>query len=167
VALGAAAAKIAGLEISFIEIAVREELQAIGIRSGLLEKNVELAHTACDITKDRLSQTVAEAHKDFPVTPAAIVTPTYQGGWLGTAFVAATQNTPLRKTRDWRVVRPVIDFTRCSGCSICFVDCPDGAITLGHGNIPKIDYSVCKGCMVCAEECPIHVIESAREGAPS
>jgi pyruvate ferredoxin oxidoreductase gamma subunit len=72
-------------------------------------------------------------------------------------------NTPLRKTGDWRVMRPVIDLSRCTRCWICFVNCPDGAIALTAENVPQIDYSVCKGCMLCAEECPIHVIESVRE----
>jgi pyruvate ferredoxin oxidoreductase gamma subunit len=165
VALGAAAAKIAGLDDVFIETAVREELEEIGIKSEQLGKNIELARKVCDITNRRRSQTAATV---IPaIAPDAMVTPTYQGGWLGTASVAATQNTPLRKTGDWRVTRPVIDLERCTRCSICFVDCPDGAIALVTGNAPQIDYTVCKGCMVCAEECPIHVIETIREGALS
>lgn len=172
VALGAAAAKFAGLEDDYIEQAIREELEGIAVNHEQIERNVELARAVFSITDHRRSQTRAVSNDPGALSacnpvhrPTAMITPTYQGGWAGTPSVAATQNTPLRKTGDWRVVRPVIDLTRCSRCSICFVACPDGAIALESGNIPKIDYAVCKGCMVCAEECPIHVIESVREGA--
>ena len=77
--------------------------------------------------------------------------------------VVAAANTPLRKTGNWRVWRPVIDLTHCSQCWMCFVSCPDGAIALDHDDNPHIDYDVCKGCLICVEECPTHAISKILE----
>jgi len=77
--------------------------------------------------------------------------------------VTARPNTPLRKTGNWRLFRPVIDLERCTKCWICFVRCPEGAIELDAEENPHVDYEVCKGCLICVEECPIHVISRVRE----
>jgi pyruvate ferredoxin oxidoreductase gamma subunit len=77
--------------------------------------------------------------------------------------VLAPANTPLRKTGNWRVWRPVIDLSRCTRCWLCFVSCPDGAIALNEQDYPHIDYDVCKGCLICVEECPTQTIHRVRE----
>jgi pyruvate ferredoxin oxidoreductase gamma subunit len=168
VALGAAAAKLAGLDRHFVDEAVRAELQELKLGPEQLESNVALAE-AC------FAEVRVEVSPNFPPSPGApkeraslsqkerLVVPTYDGPWAGTASVASAPNTPLRKTGDWRVMRPVIDQGRCTHCWICFLNCPDGAITLAAEDVPRIDYGVCKGCLVCAEECPIEAIETPRE----
>lgn len=165
VALGSGAAKLAGLDLRFVAQAVREELEELKLDSSRLEKNLDLAW-AC------FTETVAPTHslalgegrvRVSKHDEIQLVTPTYDGPWHGTASVASLPNTPLRKTGDWRVLRPVIDQERCTHCWICFVNCPDGAITLGAEDAPQIDYGVCKGCLICAEECPIEAIKTPRE----
>ena len=179
VALGAATAKLAGIEKRFVEAAVREELGGLGLEASRLEKNIELARASFDIEAPRegnksmqslipspffeASPWRARAARPLPEGEGGLVTPVYAGPWLGTASVASTANTPLRKTGDWRVMRPVIDFDRCTHCWICFENCPDGAIALAEHDIPQIDYGVCKGCLICAEECPVHAIGASRE----
>ena len=188
VALGAAAAKLANLELRFVDEAVREELAQLKLDSALLEKNLSLAKacfgevpTAGALCEAQARQRAASGderpgwsakrkrdsaqHQEIAApTEVRLVSPTYDGAWAGTASVAASPNTPLRKTGDWRVMRPVIDLERCTHCWICFVNCPDGAISLGTADAPQIDYGVCKGCLICAEECPIDAIDSIREG---
>jgi len=160
VALGAGAAKLAGLESKFIEQAVIEELHELRLDASRLQKNLELAR-ACLAQVHAVP--CANNATPAPAPEVRLVTPVYEGAWAGTASVASTANTPLRKTGDWRVMRPVIDLDRCTHCWICFVNCPDGAITLGSADAPQIDYGVCKGCLMCAEECPIHAIANERE----
>ena len=162
VAIGAAAAKIGGLAGAFVEQAVREELNAVLPDPAQLERNVELARESFRITPLPAIDALNEQRSAVPA-PVELITPVYRGGWAGTASVASGPNTPLRKTGDWRVRRPVIDLERCTHCWICFVNCPDGAIALDSGSIPIIDYGVCKGCLLCVEECPIDVIGSIRE----
>jgi pyruvate ferredoxin oxidoreductase gamma subunit len=160
VALGAAAAKLAGVEQPFVEQAVQEELSDLKLDSVRLQRNLQLAR----LCYAEIVAPAASVQEHRPPVSAYVVTPAYEGAWAGTASVATPPNTVLRKTGDWRIMRPVIDLERCTHCWICFVNCPDGAITLGAADAPEIDYGICKGCLVCAEECPIDAIETMREG---
>jgi pyruvate ferredoxin oxidoreductase gamma subunit len=163
VALGAGAAKLAGLDLTFVEQAIREELDGLRLDRNRLAKNIDLAR-ACFGAVSAVE--VAQRPAALQAAPEIhIVTPAYEGAWAGCPSVASTPNTPLRKTGEWRVMRPIIDAERCTNCWICFLNCPDGAITLGPGDAPHIDYAVCKGCLICAEECPIEAIETVREAA--
>ena len=47
---------------------------------------------------------------------------------------------------------------KCKRCFLCFLFCPEAAITLDEQNDPNIDYEHCKGCMICYEECPPRAI---------
>jgi pyruvate ferredoxin oxidoreductase gamma subunit len=162
VALGSAAARLAGIDWRFIEHAVREELRDLNLDTSGLERNVDLARASFSETSQpdiiNLSPDSGMSNADMYV-----VTPSYEGPWAGTASVASSANTPQRKTGDWRVMRPVIDTERCTHCWICYVHCPDGAITLDAAEAPHIDYGVCKGCLICAEQCPIDAIGAERE----
>jgi len=75
---------------------------------------------------------------------------TYDPGW-------SAEN----RTGAWRASRPVKDDERCNDCSLCWLFCPDGAIS--HEGF-QIDYAYCKGCGICAEECKVGAIEMRREG---
>jgi pyruvate ferredoxin oxidoreductase gamma subunit len=145
--------------------AVRQELAALGLDHTRIEQNAGLAYIAYErLTalpyREELGGVVSTAGA---LAQPTVVTPTYQGAQRGTASVVALANTPLRKTGNWRLRRPVIDLSRCTQCCICFVSCPDGAIALDDGGNPHIDYDVCKGCLICAEECPTRTIHRVWE----
>ncbi|MCX7702574.1 MAG: CoB--CoM heterodisulfide reductase iron-sulfur subunit A family protein [Planctomycetota bacterium] len=61
------------------------------------------------------------------------------------------------------VVEPTIarlDENICTGCRICNLLCPFGAISYDKGlNKSKIDEALCKGCGVCASACPFSAIK--------
>ena len=72
------------------------------------------------------------------------------------------------RTGSWRVVRPVIDHSKCipvktgkMACFTCWLFCPDNVITKTIP--PTIDYEYCKGCEICAEECPVDAITMVEE----
>ncbi|MBN2620877.1 4Fe-4S binding protein [candidate division WOR-3 bacterium] len=69
------------------------------------------------------------------------------------------------ETGDWRSEKPIWDAEKCTHCLICWVYCPDSAITVKDGKVQGIDYRYCKGCGICAEECPpkIKAITMVRE----
>jgi pyruvate ferredoxin oxidoreductase gamma subunit len=165
VALGAATCQLVGLSPAAMEHAVREELAALGLNHTRIEQNVGLASIACERLTvlpppEELGRTVSTAGT---LPQPTVVAPSYQGALRGTPSVVAPANTPLRKTGNWRVWRPVIDLSRCSQCWICFVSCPEGAIALDDGDHPHVDYDVCKGCLICVEECPTGTIHQVRE----
>jgi pyruvate ferredoxin oxidoreductase delta subunit len=87
-------------------------------------------------------------------------------GWRtlvpGCAILEPGNSTQLL-TGTWRLQRPVIDQELCNRCGLCWVYCPDMAMTkTAEGSYePELNY--CKGCAICAEECPKSAITMVEE----
>jgi len=76
--------------------------------------------------------------------------PTHISGYpVGTCFEAGHL---VETTASWRSLTPKFDETRCTGCLLCYLVCPEGVIYKANGVI-AIDYDFCKGCGICALEC--------------
>lgn len=84
------------------------------------------------------------------------------GKLLPGAVITEAGSSTRTETGSWRSLKPVIDEKKCTGCGICFLHCPDMAIS--KGKPPKIDYKYCKGCGICANECPVKAIIMLTEG---
>ncbi|MBM1154472.1 4Fe-4S binding protein [archaeon] len=67
------------------------------------------------------------------------------------------------KTGLWRFQKPTVDRNKCIRCGLCWVFCPDIAISFNEEGYPIIDYDYCKGCGICANECPRNAISMVRE----
>lgn len=52
----------------------------------------------------------------------------------------------------WREIQPSIDTDACTGCGMCYLYCPDGAIKMDDGKA-TVDFGFCKGCGICARMC--------------
>jgi pyruvate ferredoxin oxidoreductase delta subunit len=79
-----------------------------------------------------------------------------------TALSVPTEGS-MGKTGSWRTFRPEVDRSKCTRCCICWLYCPDSAISREKDDSPKIDYDYCKGCGICANECPVKAIKMHRE----
>lgn len=88
---------------------------------------------------------IPKNRRDLPVTPLSIPAV----GSMG-------------KTGNWRTFTPIIDYSKCTHCLLCWIYCPEGVIERQEGDIPKIDYEYCKGCGLCANECPVKAISMER-----
>lgn len=66
------------------------------------------------------------------------------------------------KTGDWRAFKPLVDKEKCSNCLLCWIYCPDSAISRREKWV-EVNYDYCKGCGICARECPLKVIEMVEE----
>lgn len=79
------------------------------------------------------------------------------------AVIKEPGSSRLFKTGGWRTFRPIRDEEKCNDCLICFVFCPDSALSSEEEKIsgPKLDF--CKGCGICAEVCPRQAIEMIDE----
>jgi pyruvate ferredoxin oxidoreductase delta subunit len=72
-------------------------------------------------------------------------------------------STQRTKTGGWRAMKPVTDKSKCTGCGICWVYCPDASrIKEADG---KFDFvaDFCKGCGICADVCPVKCIKMVVE----
>ena len=74
------------------------------------------------------------------------------------------------RTGSWRVLRPVVDYEKCTpakrgkeACFLCWLYCPDGVISKTIEL--QIDLEYCKGCGICSEECPTNAISMVDESS--
>jgi 2-oxoacid:acceptor oxidoreductase delta subunit (pyruvate/2-ketoisovalerate family) len=62
----------------------------------------------------------------------------------------------------WRLQRPLLDQSLCTGCLQCYLLCPDAALAVEAGAL-AVDLRLCKGCGVCAKECKRSAIQMVLE----
>ena len=67
------------------------------------------------------------------------------------------------ETGLWRMRKPVIDYSKCNKCNICWLYCPEAAIIRHQDYSVEINYDYCKGCGICANECPRKAIKMESE----
>ena len=162
--LRAAIAVLAGLGLDRLGDAVERELADLGLPPSAVEQNLALA-TECYAAVTAAPGRATEAAQALPASmPVRLLwTPTYQPPVRGSAHIVAAGNTVCRTTGDWRTFRPILDESKCNGCTLCFVYCPEAAITLTDQGRPIIDDDHCKGCLLCVEECPTQALRAERE----
>ncbi|MBT4175087.1 4Fe-4S binding protein [archaeon] len=68
----------------------------------------------------------------------------------------------VKDMSTWRVVTPVIDYSKCIKCLTCWMQCPDVAYKVVKGS-PKLISKNCKGCGICAEHCPVKCIRMVKK----
>lgn len=78
--------------------------------------------------------------------------------------VSEPGNASTYKTGDWRSLRPIVDKTRCIRCGVCYIFCPDMAITKDEEGYFEADLYYCKGCGICMQECITGCISMVEEG---
>ena len=159
-ALGVAAARLVGLTLDDALAGVEEEL-ARTLTPAEHESNNELA---------RAVYTQAEAWEPIRERPeiavrenASLAELTFDSPGLAAPSIYAIANSPERRTGNWRQFRPVLHQELCTRCWICFVRCPEAAITLNEQNYPLVNYDECKGCLLCVHECPTHAFTTEKE----
>jgi len=159
-ALAAAGARLTGIiEIQELLRAVETELNMQRIQKEVLQKNLDLAKA---VFQSLTSATFLQ-RSDNDLQPSPLINMPQKNIAEAAPLIFSMGNMALRKTGDWRVTRPEIDYSQCNKCLICYARCPDGAIHLDTDERPEIDYDHCKGCMICAQECPGHFINTVRE----
>lgn len=153
----ATAAKISGLiRKRHVLEAASEELAELGLGGEMLEKNLKLVSEVYD----KIPRHPVSFDEDLrrPLVLASLSSDAVVSG-----DITRTGNSYLRRTGNWRVFRPVVDYGKCTGCMVCFVYCPDSAIALDADGRPVVDYENCKGCLICMKECPLKAISAVRE----
>jgi pyruvate ferredoxin oxidoreductase delta subunit len=78
-------------------------------------------------------------------------------------IITEAGNGSFRKTGDWRTERPILDKEKCIKCALCWIYCPDAAITPSEEGYYEADLYYCKGCSICASICPAGAITMIEE----
>jgi heterodisulfide reductase subunit A-like polyferredoxin len=58
--------------------------------------------------------------------------------------------------------KAVVDESLCTGCDVCEVVCPTGAIKKNEIGVAQVDEDLCKGCGTCSASCPERAITMRR-----
>ncbi|MGB7436117.1 MAG: 4Fe-4S dicluster-binding protein [Candidatus Acidiferrum sp.] len=61
----------------------------------------------------------------------------------------------LFKKFSSRQARPVINFSTCTKCTLCWLNCPDGSFDVTPDGTYDIDLKSCCGCGICEAVCPV------------
>lgn len=154
-ALGVAAARLVGLSLDPILAGLKDELADTPLSPAQKTANLQLGQAVYSLAEawtpvheraEEVSPPVAPELVEVGFDPPRVAAPT----------IYAVSNSPERRTGNWRQFRPLLHAERCTRCWICFVRCPEAAISLDAQDYPIVDYDVCKGCLLCVHECPTH-----------
>ncbi len=157
-ALAAAGARLTGLiPLEHLLEAVKIELAEFPPEQ--LQKNLDLVREVFDL----LVPVVLKEREESVLSPSKLMVLEQKDVQDAAPLITATGNMALRKTGNWRIHRPQIDYEECNHCMICYARCPEGVIKEDAEGKPEIDFDHCKGCMICAQECPKHAIKTLWE----
>lgn len=161
-ALGIAAAHLVGLSLEDSLAGLTAELDEAQLSPTQHHANLRLAQEIDALVRswEPMQEEAREAR--VPATP--LVDVPFDPPWRATPSIYALANSPERHTGSWRQFRPVLHPEHCTRCWVCFVRCPEAAISLDRDDYPMIDYDVCKGCLLCVHECPTHALSAEKEG---
>jgi pyruvate ferredoxin oxidoreductase gamma subunit len=164
--VSAAAAAVAAKSVPAITLtalveAVKAEISELALPPEVIAKNIAVA---CEAYERAPVVNLSVPTAAERTTETSLETPPYLAS---SRFAGPTIRHPgsaaLRQTGNWRTERPVIELAKCKRCFLCYLYCPEAAMTLDAENFPHVDYDHCKGCMICYEECPTDAISRRLE----
>jgi pyruvate ferredoxin oxidoreductase gamma subunit len=155
---GGVAAGITGLHEESLKRAVEKETSAILTERGLVLKNIDASVYCYNAIHPAEVKTIETMQEGSPVMAIP-----FEPASVSSAAIYTTGNTPLRRTGNWRIFKPVWDYDKCTKCLTCVTSCPEGCIAVNDDGFPYTDYENCKGCLICVQECPAKGITSERE----
>ena len=176
---GGIAARLSGLKENSLRNGVEKETSEIITDRSVIEKNIEAAvhcynavephpHPFDAVHPEPVGGMNGSQGRPAPLPEgegrkATVITVPFEPAMTSSPAINTTGSTPMRKTGNWRLFRPVWDYEKCTKCMTCVARCPDGCIAVNAEGFPYTDYENCKGCMICAEECPVEAISAERE----
>ena len=156
----------AGNEQIVDEVAALMSKAATGVVLGAASVEEDEAATAMAHSDEPCA--AAEAANPAVQPPARIISKLKEDVQLDPAVYARTTcweaGHLVSKNAGWRIKRPVIDTQACTGCLLCYMQCPDGTIFKTEPKGVAIDYDFCKGCGICAKACKSGAIAMVMEG---
>lgn len=65
------------------------------------------------------------------------------------------ERNPTFKKFTTRTMRPVVDFSTCIKCTLCWLQCPDSCFDVTPDGLYDANLQACCGCGVCEAVCPV------------
>ena len=65
------------------------------------------------------------------------------------------ERNPTFKKYTTRTMRPVVDFSTCIKCTLCWLQCPDSCFDVTPESLYDANMEACCGCGVCEAVCPV------------
>jgi pyruvate ferredoxin oxidoreductase delta subunit len=65
------------------------------------------------------------------------------------------ERNPTFKKFSTRTMRPVVDFSTCIKCTLCWLQCPDSCFDVTPEGLYDANMQACCGCGVCEAVCPV------------
>jgi pyruvate ferredoxin oxidoreductase delta subunit len=65
------------------------------------------------------------------------------------------ERNPTFKKYATRTMRPVVDFSTCIKCTLCWLQCPDSCFDVTPDGLYDANMQACCGCGVCEAVCPV------------
>jgi pyruvate ferredoxin oxidoreductase delta subunit len=152
-----AIAKIAPHIISF------DSLEHVIIQEWEEEYKITLAHQSFDEVQVRrvLADEGAEQIPYESTQPTwqqmgeALVIPAIPSREQATEGAYQAERNPDYKGMTARTNRPVVDFTKCRKCRLCWLHCPDAGFDIMPDGSYNVNLEYCNGCGICASICPV------------
>jgi pyruvate ferredoxin oxidoreductase gamma subunit len=159
-ALGVVAIHLVGLTPADALVGVEEELTGY-LTAPQRAANLEVARTVSALVSQW--EPLRERHERLTITTAPLADVPFEPPRTAAPSIYSAGNSPQRRTGNWRQYRPVLHAELCTRCWVCFVRCPEAAISLAPDDSPVVDYEQCKGCLLCVHECPTHALTAEKE----
>jgi pyruvate ferredoxin oxidoreductase gamma subunit len=165
IAAAAVVCKVLGYEFDTLKQALEVELGKIRVHGEELRKNINFARLGYDSVKSNMVISVPGATKsDTTRAEPLCINLEYHDPKISSCIILSPGNTNTRRVGDWTKFKPIIDYDKCTKCMICFVYCPDSAISIDvNTKYPVVDYGACKGCNICFTECPTKAITMGKK----
>jgi pyruvate ferredoxin oxidoreductase delta subunit len=77
------------------------------------------------------------------------------GGFRGEEGGFQPARNPHFKKYTTRSMRPIVDFERCTKCTLCWLHCPDGSFDVTPEGLYDVNLESCCGCAICEAVCPV------------
>lgn len=137
------------------------------------EWNDELKVTSAQRAYERIQTTTVQPTEGNPETPFAFEMPKWTEMREGIAIPSIAKGVPMRdpatgqvggyqparnptfKKYTTRTMRPVVDFSTCIKCTLCWLQCPDSCFDVTPDGLYDANMEACCGCGVCEAVCPV------------
>jgi pyruvate ferredoxin oxidoreductase delta subunit len=137
------------------------------------EWNSDLKATSAQRAFERVETSTVQPSQGNPETPFSFVMPKWTEMREGIAIPSIAMGHQMKdpntgkmggyqpernstfKKYTTRTMRPVVDFSTCIKCTLCWLQCPDSCFDVTPDGLYDANMQACCGCGVCEAVCPV------------